>query len=203
MPVDVRADTARSQTEELDAFFDRCAQAGPRCAFSASDPHRKFADMIARLKHSGGSRLAAVLGTVSHRLQSSTRWTSMATSLQGVYDSLRPDRRRAIPADGSGRATASGRHANCPPGDRGNAPADRHPPHPHRGRPPMGRPSPTMGSRTYRRNSAAAYPFPTHQALITVWPAARQAVLLNAALSVALPRLDKEARNAGTNEPLP
>jgi hypothetical protein len=84
--------------------------------------------MIARLKHSGGSRLAAVLGTVSHRLQSSTRWTSMATSLQGVYDSLRPDRRRAIPADGSGRATASGRHANCPPGDRGNAPADRHPP---------------------------------------------------------------------------
>jgi hypothetical protein len=33
MPVDVRADTARSQTEELDAFFDRCAQAGPRCAF--------------------------------------------------------------------------------------------------------------------------------------------------------------------------
>jgi hypothetical protein len=91
MPVDVRADTARSQAEELDAFFDRCAQAGPRCAFSAGDPHRKFADMVARLKHGGGgTNLAAVLSTVSHGLQSSTHWSSLATSLQGVYDSLQP-----------------------------------------------------------------------------------------------------------------
>ncbi|HEX8761277.1 MAG TPA: alpha/beta hydrolase [Pseudonocardiaceae bacterium] len=93
MPVDVRADTARAKAEELDAFFDRCAQAGPRCAFSAGDPHRKFADMVARLKQGGGggTSLGAVLRTVSHGLQSSTRWSSMATSLQAVYDSLRPD----------------------------------------------------------------------------------------------------------------
>jgi pimeloyl-ACP methyl ester carboxylesterase len=91
MPVDVRADTARSQAEELDAFFDRCAQAGSRCAFSARDPRQKFADMVVRLKQDGGSRLAAVLRTVSHGLQSSTRWSSMAISLQGVYNSLRAD----------------------------------------------------------------------------------------------------------------
>ncbi|MGB9281623.1 MAG: alpha/beta fold hydrolase [Pseudonocardiaceae bacterium] len=89
MPVDVRADTARSQAEELDAFFDRCTQAGPRCAFSAGDPRRKFAEMVARLKQDGGGRLAAVLSMVSHGLQSSTRWSSMATSLQAVYHSLR------------------------------------------------------------------------------------------------------------------
>lgn len=33
LPVDVRADTARSQAEELDAFFDRCSQAGPHAHF--------------------------------------------------------------------------------------------------------------------------------------------------------------------------
>ncbi len=91
LPVDVRADTARSQAEELDAFFDRCAQAGPRCAFSAGDPRRKFADMVARLKRDGGSRFATVMATVSHGLQSSARWSGMATSLQGVYHSLRLD----------------------------------------------------------------------------------------------------------------
>jgi hypothetical protein len=91
LPVDVRADTARSQAEELDAFFDRCAQAGPRCAFSAGDPRQKFADMVARLKQGPSTSLAAVLSTVSHGLQSSTRWSGMATSLQGIYQSLRPE----------------------------------------------------------------------------------------------------------------
>src|SRR5436305_8786243 len=84
LPVDVRADTARSQAEELDAFFDRCTQAGPRCAFSAGDPHRKFADILARLKQggSGDTSLAAVLSTVSYGLHSSTRWRNLATALQ-------------------------------------------------------------------------------------------------------------------------
>jgi pimeloyl-ACP methyl ester carboxylesterase len=92
LPVDVRADTARSQAEELDAFFDRCTQAGPRCAFSAGDPRRKFADILARLKHggSGGTSLAAVLSTVSYDLHGSTRWRNLATALQGLYDSLHP-----------------------------------------------------------------------------------------------------------------
>ncbi|MFN2479241.1 MAG: alpha/beta hydrolase [Pseudonocardiaceae bacterium] len=91
MPVDVRADVARSQAEELDAFFDRCAQAGPKCAFSAGDPRRKFADMVARLNQGAGTSLATVLRTVSYGLQSSTRWSGMATSLQGIYNSLRPE----------------------------------------------------------------------------------------------------------------
>lgn len=93
LPVDVRADTARSQAQELDAFFDRCAQAGPRCAFSAGDPHRKFADILARLKQGAGSgrtSLAAVLSTVSYGLRGSARWSNLATALQGVYDSLHP-----------------------------------------------------------------------------------------------------------------
>jgi pimeloyl-ACP methyl ester carboxylesterase len=91
MPVDVRADTARAQAEELDAFFDRCAQAGAKCAFSAGDPRRKFADMVVRLKQGASTNLAAVLRTVSHGLQSSTRWSGMATSLQNLYNSLRPE----------------------------------------------------------------------------------------------------------------
>jgi len=92
LPVDVRADTARSQAEELDAFFDRCSQAGPRCAFSVGEPHRKFADILARLKQGGSGRtsLAAVLSAVSYGLHSSTRWRNLATVLQGVYDSLHP-----------------------------------------------------------------------------------------------------------------
>jgi pimeloyl-ACP methyl ester carboxylesterase len=91
MPVDVRADTARSQAEELDVFFDQCAQAGPTCAFSTGNPRRKFADMVARLKQGAGTSLAAVLQTVSYGLHSSTRWSAMATSLRGIYDSLRPE----------------------------------------------------------------------------------------------------------------
>lgn len=92
LPVDVRAATARAQAEEFDAFFDRCTQAGPRCAFSAGDPHRKFADILARLKHggSGDTSLAAVLSTVSYGLHSSTRWRNLATALQDVYQSLHP-----------------------------------------------------------------------------------------------------------------
>lgn len=93
MPVDVRADTARAKAEELDAFFDRCALAGPRCAFSAGDPRRKFADIVTTLKQRGGgvTSLGAVLSTVSHGLHSSTRWSGMARWLQGVYNSLRRD----------------------------------------------------------------------------------------------------------------
>lgn len=92
MPVDVRADTARAKAEELDAFFDRCAEAGPKCAFSSGDPHRKFADMVSKLKKGGGgTSLDSVLRTVSHGLQNSTRWSSMAASLQRISNSLRPE----------------------------------------------------------------------------------------------------------------
>jgi hypothetical protein len=47
--------------------------------------------MMARLKQGAGTSLAAVLSTVSHDLQSSTRWSGMATSLQSIYHSLRPE----------------------------------------------------------------------------------------------------------------
>ncbi|MGH3783527.1 MAG: alpha/beta fold hydrolase [Pseudonocardiaceae bacterium] len=91
-PVDVRAGTARSQAEELTAFFDRCHQAGPKCAFSAGDPQQRFADMVARLKQrSDATRLAAVFRTVSYDLHSSARWSGMASWLRGLYNSLRPE----------------------------------------------------------------------------------------------------------------
>jgi pimeloyl-ACP methyl ester carboxylesterase len=90
LPVDVRADIARSRAEELDAFFDRCTQAGPRCAFATGDPHRKFADMVAKLKQDGGASLDALLSMVTYGLQSSARWSTMARSLQDTYASLRP-----------------------------------------------------------------------------------------------------------------
>lgn len=58
MPVDVRADIARSQAEELDVLFDRCAWNGPRCAFRLVTRIGSSADMMAGLKQGGGSRLA-------------------------------------------------------------------------------------------------------------------------------------------------
>ncbi|MGH3671774.1 MAG: alpha/beta hydrolase [Pseudonocardiaceae bacterium] len=88
LPVNVRADTARSQAEELDAFFDRCVRAGPRCAFSAGDPRRKFADLVTRLKQRGS--FAAFSMTLAYDLHSSSRWSSMARWLQGLHSSQRP-----------------------------------------------------------------------------------------------------------------
>ncbi|GAA1992429.1 alpha/beta hydrolase [Amycolatopsis minnesotensis] len=85
-PVDVRADVARGQQQELDAFFDACVKAGPKCAFSAGDPRQKFADIFARLSQGpvGGVTLPSLLETINRAQYQSARWTKLAQTLTAL-----------------------------------------------------------------------------------------------------------------------
>jgi pimeloyl-ACP methyl ester carboxylesterase len=91
-PVDVRANTAGAQAAELDAFFDRCVQAGPKCAFSAGNPRQKFADLVAGLSQGpvGGTTLPALLQSVDSALQQTGRWARLGQTLAGLYSAARP-----------------------------------------------------------------------------------------------------------------
>ncbi|WP_020672650.1 alpha/beta hydrolase [Amycolatopsis nigrescens] len=88
-PVDVRADVASAQRDELDAFFAACVQAGPECAFSGGDPKAKFADIAARLSQGpiGGTTLPSLLKTVDSALYQSGRWSALAETLNSLYPS--------------------------------------------------------------------------------------------------------------------
>ncbi|WP_246258299.1 alpha/beta hydrolase [Amycolatopsis anabasis] len=92
LPVDVRANTAGAQAAELDAFFDACVRAGPRCAFAAGDPRQKFADLVARLSQgsAGGTTLPALLKTVDSALHQAGRWTRLGETLNALYGAARP-----------------------------------------------------------------------------------------------------------------
>jgi pimeloyl-ACP methyl ester carboxylesterase len=81
-PVDVRADVAGAQQEELDRFFAVCAAAGPKCAFSAGDPKRKFAGIFARA--SRGPAVTSLLQTVDSALYQSGRWKRLAQTLAAL-----------------------------------------------------------------------------------------------------------------------
>jgi pimeloyl-ACP methyl ester carboxylesterase len=91
-PVDVRADVAGAQGEELRAFFDECRRAGPKCAFSAGDPAAKFADLVARLSlgPAGGTTLPALLRTVDSALYQSGRWKRLGSTLDTLYRATAP-----------------------------------------------------------------------------------------------------------------
>ncbi|WP_199191093.1 hypothetical protein [Amycolatopsis sp. CA-126428] len=81
-PVDVRAEVAGAQEEELDRFFAVCAAAGPKCAFSAGDPKRKFAGILAHA--SRGPGVASLLKTVTSALYQSGRWKRLAQTLAAM-----------------------------------------------------------------------------------------------------------------------
>jgi len=81
-PVDVRADVAEAQQQELDRFFAVCAAAGPKCAFSAGDPKRKFAGIFAHA--SRGPGVAALMKTVGSALYQSGRWKRLAQTLSAM-----------------------------------------------------------------------------------------------------------------------
>jgi pimeloyl-ACP methyl ester carboxylesterase len=85
-PVDVRADVAGAQQQELDRFFAVCAAAGPKCAFSAGDPKAKFAAVFARLTRgpAGGTTLASLLKAVDSALYQSSRWKRLAETLSAL-----------------------------------------------------------------------------------------------------------------------
>lgn len=84
-PVDVRADVAGARDEELDRFFAVCKAAGPRCAFSAGDPRARFASLVAGLKSRGSSGPASLMDSVEHGLQSGSRFSGLAETLQASY----------------------------------------------------------------------------------------------------------------------
>ncbi|MET8996622.1 alpha/beta hydrolase [Amycolatopsis sp. NPDC004169] len=81
-PVDVRADVAGAQQQELDRFFAVCAAAGPKCAFSAGDPKQRFAGIFAHA--SRGPGVASLMKTVGSALYQSGRWKRLAQTLAAM-----------------------------------------------------------------------------------------------------------------------
>ncbi|MFD8492133.1 alpha/beta hydrolase [Amycolatopsis sp. NPDC059657] len=89
-PVDVRADTARAQLDELGAFFDECAKAA--CAFAAGDQRQKFADIVARLTKSpvGGTNLAGFLKNLESAFYQFGRWKRLGETLNTLASASPP-----------------------------------------------------------------------------------------------------------------
>ncbi|MCR6482606.1 alpha/beta hydrolase [Amycolatopsis sp. OK19-0408] len=81
-PVDVRADVAGAQQQELDQFFAVCAAAGPKCAFSGGDPKAKFAGVFARASRTTG--VGSLMKTVDSALYQSGRWKRLAQTLSAM-----------------------------------------------------------------------------------------------------------------------
>jgi pimeloyl-ACP methyl ester carboxylesterase len=89
-PVDVRADVASAQQQELEQFFAACAAAGPsNCAFAGGDPKEKFAAVFARLSHGpvGGVTTASLLQTLESALYQSGRWKRLGQTLAALVPS--------------------------------------------------------------------------------------------------------------------
>lgn len=96
-PVDVRADTARSQYIEFEAFLSLCAKATGRCAFGAGDPKSKFdelADTVRRspivLADPDGTTTRytyeKLIATIAGYLYASSDWPGLGTLLQRLSD---------------------------------------------------------------------------------------------------------------------
>ncbi len=81
-PVDVRADVATAQQQELDQFFTVCAAAGPKCAFSGGDPKAKFAGVFAHA--SRGPGVSSLMRTIDSALYQSGRWKRLAETLSAL-----------------------------------------------------------------------------------------------------------------------
>jgi pimeloyl-ACP methyl ester carboxylesterase len=81
-PVDVRADVAGAQQQELDRFFVVCAAAGPRCAFSGGDLKTKFAGVFAHA--SRGPGVSSLMRTIDSALYQSGRWKRLAETLAAL-----------------------------------------------------------------------------------------------------------------------
>lgn len=89
-PVDVRADVATAQQQELEAFFAACNAAGPgKCAFAGGDLKQKFAAVFARLTHGpvGGMTVASLMETIDRALYQSSRWPRLAKTLAALVPS--------------------------------------------------------------------------------------------------------------------
>jgi pimeloyl-ACP methyl ester carboxylesterase len=85
-PVDVRADTAGAQLEELNRFFAECTRAGPACAFSGGDLPTKFADIVARLSQGpvGGTTLPTFLKNIDSAFYQAGRWKALGETFAAL-----------------------------------------------------------------------------------------------------------------------
>lgn len=83
-PVDVRADTAHAQLDELGAFFDVCAKAA--CAFSGGDQRKRFAAIVAQLTKGpvAGTNLAGFLKNLESAFYQFGRWKRLGETLNAL-----------------------------------------------------------------------------------------------------------------------
>jgi hypothetical protein len=96
---------AAGQEGVVNAFLQRCAQAGPRCAFSGGDPRAKFVEIRERLRQGpvtvpslGVVSLSAFTNGVAGSLYSPGAYADLAVALQAVYQTIHPGAQSPAPA---------------------------------------------------------------------------------------------------------
>jgi pimeloyl-ACP methyl ester carboxylesterase len=95
----VEYDRERAQGFEisLDGFLKKCAQVGPKCAFSSGNPRAKFDELRTALRSGpitlpggGQATIASLIGGTSGSLYSPSAFPLLAQELQTVYNALHP-----------------------------------------------------------------------------------------------------------------
>jgi pimeloyl-ACP methyl ester carboxylesterase len=89
---------AIGQEDVVNAFLQRCADVGPKCAFSSGDPAAKFVEIRNRLRQGpvnvpalgGEVTLSQFTGAVSGYLYSPDLYAELATALQLIYEAIHP-----------------------------------------------------------------------------------------------------------------
>ena len=89
---------AVGQEDVVNAFLQRCAEVGPKCAFSAGDPAAKFVEIRNRLRQGpvnvpalgGEVTLSRFTGAVAGYLYSPRAYVEFATILQLIYEAIHP-----------------------------------------------------------------------------------------------------------------
>src|SRR5690606_10349434 len=91
VPLDARQNVAPGIAATFDAFLRQCAEAGPRCAFSAGDPKLKWIALaerarLAPIRLDGQAwTYASVIGAAASLSQSSN-YPDLAVLLQRLFD---------------------------------------------------------------------------------------------------------------------
>jgi hypothetical protein len=110
-PIDTRQDVPRGIAETFEKFLADCTAAGPRCAFSAGDPHAKWAALAARARRQPivldgvAYSYASVVGLVNDNLVRQAFWPDLASTLQQLYDAPAATAGAATGATAAGAAT--------------------------------------------------------------------------------------------------
>ncbi|MET0132611.1 MAG: alpha/beta hydrolase [Kibdelosporangium sp.] len=114
VPLDTRQDVGRGIADTFGQFLKSCAEAGPKCAFSAGDPKAKFAAIAARAKQGpitiegdDGPETWTYSGIINTAgdLSAVSGWPDIATLLQRLHDAK--DTSAALRAAGGEKYTAN------------------------------------------------------------------------------------------------